>query len=179
MAPPERKGTSVVGPASRPTPPGQGGGGLAGTLRLLACLLLLGLGSVLGWQARGLQLARPVSDGPAGELLRRRQELLAAGWKEVDGGVFARPCQAPCRPPRIFGGGAAAAVEVDCLQRPCGVITASFSLLDSGGRVVAERRQQREGRQGERLQLVAESDDPRVVRVELGTLQARAVENGG
>jgi hypothetical protein len=29
------------------------------------------------------------------------------------------------------------------------------------------------------LQLVAESDDPRVSRVELSSLRARAVENGG
>ncbi|MFM7313947.1 MAG: hypothetical protein ACKO0M_12400, partial [Cyanobium sp.] len=105
--------------------------------------------------------------------------LLAAGWKEVDGGVFARPCQAPCRPPRIYGGGAAASVEVECLLRPCGTITAGFALLDRAGGVVDQRQVERQGRQGERLQLLVESQDPRVVRVELATLQARAVENGG
>lgn len=175
MATPERSLTT--------SPSGKGsksrGGGLGGLLKLLGALLLMGLGSVLGWQLKALVLARPVQDDPAGQLLKRRQALLAAGWKEVDGGVFARPCQAPCRPPRIYGGGGAAAVEVDCLERNCGQISARFALLDASGAVVGERQIDRQGRQGERLQLVAESDDPRVSRVELSTLRARAVENGG
>lgn len=148
-------------------------------LKLLTCLILTGLGGALGWQLRGLVLTRPITDDPAGQRLKHRQTLLASGWKEVDGGVFARPCQSPCRPPRIYGGGAAAAVEVDCLERNCGRISARFALIDASGTVVGERQIERPGRQGERLQLLAESDDPRVSRVELSTLRARAVENGG
>lgn len=176
MASPERASQAGSGSAG---PQARRGSGLGAALKLVGCLLLLALGGALGWQLKGLMLARPVADDPAGQLLRRRQALLAAGWKEVDGGVFARPCQAPCRPPRIYGGGAAAAVEVECLERNCGAISARFALLDASGAVVSERTIERQGRQGERLQLLAESDDPRVRRVELGTLRARAVENGG
>lgn len=171
MASPER--ASLTAPQSRR------GGGRGATLKLLGCLLLLGLGGALGWQLREVVLARPIADDPAGQRLKRRQALLAAGWKELDGGVFARPCQAPCQPPRIYGGGAATAVEVDCLERNCGLISARFALLDTSGSVLGERQVERQGRQGERLQLLAESDDPRVSRVELSTLRARAVENGG
>ena len=155
------------------------GSGLGRVMRLLGALVLLGLGGMLGWQLKAMVLAQPVPDDPAGQLRERRQALLASGWKEVDGGVFARPCQTPCRPPRIYGGGAAAAVEVECLERNCGLISARFALLDAAGAEVAERTIERQGRQGERLQLLAESDDPRVSRVELSTLRARAVENGG
>lgn len=176
MASPEHASQAGSGSAGQQT---RRVSGLGAGLKLVGCLLLLGLGAALGWQLKGLVLARPVADDPAGQLLRRRQALLAAGWKEVDGGVFARPCQAPCRPPRIYGGGAAAAVEVECLERNCGAISARFALLDAAGAVVSERTIERQGRQGERLQLLAESDDPRVRRVELGTLRARAVENGG
>lgn len=175
MASPER--ASQTGPGSAGAQ-ARRSGGLGAALKLCGCLLLLGLGGVLGWQLRGLVLAQPVADDPAGQLLKRRQALLANGWKQVDGGVFARPCQAPCRPPRIYGGGAAAAVEVDCLERNCGAISARFALLDAAGGVIGERQVERQGRQGERLQLLAESDDPRVRRVELSTLRARAVENG-
>ena len=59
----------------------------------------------------------------------------------------------------------AAVLEVDGLERNCGAVTAVFALLDRGGAVLAERRVERQGRQGERLQLLAESDDPRVTRV--------------
>lgn len=170
MASPER---------ASPTPgPGRRGGGFGAALKLLGCLLLLGLGGALGWELKQLAQARPLAEDPAGQLSKRRQALLAGGWKEVDGGVFARPCQTPCRPPRIYGGGAAAAVEVDCLERNCGVISARFALIDAAGKEVGERQIERTGRQGERLQLLAESDDPRVTRVELSTLRARAVENG-
>ncbi len=177
MATPEHDLTTTS--AGSRTANSRRGSGLGGVLKLLGALLLLGLGGVLGWQLKGLVLAQPVPDDPASQLLKHRQALLAAGWKEVDGGVFARPCQAPCRPPRIYGGGAAAAVEVDCLERNCGVINARFALVDAAGTVVGERQIERQGRQGERLQLLAESDDPRVRRVELSTLRARAVENGG
>ena len=176
MATPERAQASTATQASRS---GAGGGGLGAALKLLGCLILLGLGGALGWQARTLVLQRPVPDDPAGALIQRREALLAAGWKQLDGGVYARPCQAPCRPPRIYGGGAAGAVEVECLERNCGTISATFALLDASGAVIGERKVERQGRQGERLQLVAESDDPRVSRVELGSLRARAVENGG
>ena len=172
MATPERALTPTKDQAAR-------GGGLGPTLKLLGCLILLGLGGALGWQARTLVLERPVPDDPAGALIKRREALLAAGWKQLDGGVYARPCQAPCRPPRIYGGGAAGAVEVECLERNCGTISAAFALLDASGAVIGERKVERQGRQGERLQLVAESDDPRVSRVELSSLRARAVENGG
>ncbi len=176
MATPERAlGTT----ATKPSRPGARGGGLGAAPKLLGCLILLGLGGALGWQARTLVLQRPVPDDPAGALIQRRQALLAAGWKQLDGGVYARPCQAPCRPPRIYGGGAAGAVEVECLERNCGTISAAFALLDASGAVIGERKVERQGRQGERLQLVAESDDPRVSRVELSSLRARAVENGG
>jgi len=133
----------------------------------------------MGWQLKGLVLAQQRPDNPADQQSQRRQALLAAGWKELDGGVFARPCQLPCRPPRIYGGGAASAVEVDCLERNCGLISARFALLDAAGNVVGERLVERQGRQGERLQLLAESDEPRVSRMELSSLRARAVENGG
>ena len=176
MATPERAQASSATEASRP---GARGGGLGTALKLLGCLILLGLGGAVGWQARTLVLQRPVPDDPAGALIQRRQALLAAGWKQLDGGVYARPCQAPCRPPRIYGGGAAGAVEVECLERNCGTISAAFALLDASGAVIGERKVERQGRQGERLQLVAESDDPRVSRVELSSLRARAVENGG
>lgn len=162
-----------------PGSPPRHGGGLAATLKLLACLMLLALGGAMGWQLKGLVLARQLTDNPADQQSQRRQALLAAGWKELDGGVFARPCQLPCRPPRIYGGGAAAAVEVDCLERNCGLISARFALLDAAGNVVGERLVERQGRQGERLQLLAESDEPRVSRMELSSLRARAVENGG
>ncbi len=175
MAPPEHSSVATTAGKDRV---GRGSG-LGRTLKLVAALLLLGLGGVMGWQLRGLVLAQPMPDDPAGQLLKRRQALLDTGWKEVDGGVYARPCQTPCRPPRIYGGGAAAAVEVECLKRNCGAISASFALLDTSGSVVGERKVERQGRQGERLQLVAESDDPRVSRVELSKLRARAVENGG
>lgn len=46
------------------------------------------------------------------------------------------------------------------------------------GAVLQERTTSREGRQGERLQLLVESEDPRVSRVELSTLRARVVEDG-
>ena len=177
MAIPER--ALVSPPTTKPERAASRGSGLGGALKLLGCLILLGLGGMMGWQLKALVLAQPVPDDPAGRLLKSRQALLAAGWKEVDGGVFARPCQTPCRPPRIYGGGAAAAVEVDCLERNCGQISARFALLDAAGTVVGERTIERQGRQGERLQLLAESDDPRVSRVELSTLRARAVENGG
>jgi hypothetical protein len=172
MATPERALTPTKDQAAR-------GGGLGPTLKLLGCLILLGLGGALGWQARTLVLERPVPDDPAGALIKRREALLAAGWKQLDGGVYARPCQAPCRPPRIYGGGAAGAVEVECLERTCGTISAAIALLDASGAVIGERKVERQGRQGERLQLVAESDDPRVSRVEVSSLRARAVENGG
>lgn len=177
MAPPERALPTTA--AGKATPTSSKGAGLGAALKLLGCLILLGLGGALGWQARTLVLQRPAPDDPATALIKRREALLAAGWKELDGGVYARPCQAPCRPPRIYGGGAAAAVEVECLERHCGTISASFALLDGSGAVLGERRVERQGRQGERLQLLAESDDPRVSRVELSTLRARAVENGG
>ena len=176
MATPDRAHASSATVASRP---GASGGGLGAALKLLGCLILLGLGGALGWQARTLVLQRPVPDDPAGALIKRREALLAAGWKQLDGGVYARPCQAPCRPPRIYGGGAAGAVEVECLERNCGTISAEFALLDGSGAVVGERTVERQGRQGERLLLLAESDDPRVRRVELSNLRARAVENGG
>ena len=170
MAPPEPRGPAS--PASR-------GSGFGASLRLLACLLLLGLGATLGWQARGLLQARTPSEDPEARRLRQRQELISAGWKPLEGGVFVRPCQAPCRPPRIYGGGSAAAVEVECLERNCGMISARFALLDRQGVVLGELPVQRQGRQGERLQLVAESADPRVTRMELSSITARAVENGG
>ncbi len=177
MATPERPSLTASGGGSPAAARQRGGPGAA--LKLLGCLLLLGLGGVLGWQLKGLVLARPVPDDPAGALLKRREALLASGWKPLDGGVYARPCQAPCRPPRIYGGGSAGAVEVECLERNCGTIRADFALLDASGAVIGERTVERQGRQGERLQLVAESDDPRVRRVELSNLRARAVENGG
>ena len=105
MAPPERiPAAAGSGPAGAVR-----SGGVGAWLRLAAALLLLGLGGSLGWQARTLLLQRPVTDDPAAAPTQRRQALLASGWKEVDSGVFARPCQSPCRPPRIYGGGAAAA----------------------------------------------------------------------
>ena len=101
MAPPEQALTSrATGQAAHSS---SRGGGLGAALKLLGCLMLLGLGGAGGWHARTLVLQRPLPGDPAGALIQRRDALLADGWKELDGGVYARPCQAPCRPPRIFG----------------------------------------------------------------------------
>ena len=53
MATPERGSLTASGPAAGRR------GGLGAALKLVGCLLLLGLGGALGWQLKGLVLARP------------------------------------------------------------------------------------------------------------------------
>jgi hypothetical protein len=52
------------------------------------------------------------------------ENLVSAGWQESDQGVFTRRCQDNCRRPVLYGGGVADVMEVNCLERPCGVIQA-------------------------------------------------------
>ncbi|MFM7314524.1 MAG: hypothetical protein ACKO0M_15405, partial [Cyanobium sp.] len=69
MATPERIPRQT--PLASPVP--RAGGAVRSGLRLLACLVLLGLGGLLGWQLKGLTLARSAQTDPADPLLRRRE----------------------------------------------------------------------------------------------------------
>jgi hypothetical protein len=136
-------------------------------------LALLSLGFAAGWIAAGF---RPPAHGSAttkpGQTTR--QDLLAAGWQESDQGVFTRRCQDNCRTPVVYGGGMADVMEVHCLDRPCGEIRAAFVVLDDRGQVVHEVIEGRPGRQGERLQLVIESQRPEARRFVLQSFSAKA-----
>jgi len=141
--------------------------------RWLLTVALLALGFGAGWTAAGL---RPPADGaaetkPAKET---RQDLLAAGWQESDQGVFTRRCQDNCRRPLFYGGGVADVMEVNCLERPCGEIRAEFGVLDSRGQLIDQIKGRRPGRQGERLQLVLESQLPEARRFVLQSFTAKA-----
>jgi hypothetical protein len=103
-----------------------------------------------------------------------RHDLLADGWAEVDQGVFTRRCQGNCRRPRLYGGGVADVMEVSCLERPCGQIRAVFDVLDGQSQWLETLTQERPRRQGERLQLVFESDKPQARRFVLREFRARA-----
>lgn len=164
--PPIRK---LPGGKARPTDaatPGFGG-------RFIVAVALLALGFVAGWSGAAL---RPPSQAatvmkPGKET---RQVLLAAGWQESDQGVFTRRCQDNCRMPVLYGGGVLDVMEVNCLDRPCGEIRADFAVLDGRGQVIGQIMERRSGRQGERLQLLLESDLPEARRFLLQSFSAKA-----
>lgn len=138
---------------------------------LVLALVLLGFGA--GWMAAGLRasLAEKPRAGGRGET---RQDLLADGWVEADQGVFTRRCQGICRRPRLYGGGLIDVMEVACLERPCGDIQATFAVLDGQGQEVDKVVETKNGRQGERLQLLIESQKPEARRFALVDFRAKA-----
>jgi hypothetical protein len=138
---------------------------------LMVCLVLLGFGA--GWMAAGLRasLAEKQAGGGRGE---NRQDLLADGWVESDQGVFTRRCQGICRKPRLYGGGIIDVMEVACLERPCGDIQVKFDVVDGLGKVLDTVTLDRPGRQGERLQLVIESQKPEAKSFVLQSFTSRA-----
>lgn len=79
-----------------------------------------------------------------------------------------------CRTPVVYGGGMADVMEVHCLDRPCGEIRAEFVVLDDRGQVIDQIMERRPGRQGERLQLVIESQRPEARRFVLQSFSAKA-----
>ncbi len=170
---------SESGPAGSPAPvpaaeARRGGRSAASWPWLLGVSLLLGLGFYGGWWARTLPwFAAAKPPAPSG-VAAERQQLLATGWREVDAGVLVRPCAGNCRPPRVYGGGAVEVLEVECLDRPCGQIRASFNVLAADDTTVDTLTVTAVGRQGERLQLVAETPNPRARRLVLQAFSARA-----
>lgn len=76
--------------------------------------------------------------------------------------------------PRLFGGGVVDVMEVSCLERPCGEIRAVFDVLDGQGQLLHKLPLLRSGRQGERLQMVLESERPEARRFVLREFRARA-----
>ncbi len=166
-----------VPPGGRPPsppalPPAQGPSRFPPLQRLLILgLVLVGFGA--GWMAAGLRasLAEKPAAGGRGE---SRQDLLADGWVESDQGVFTRRCQGICRKPRLYGGGIIDVMEVACLERPCGDIQVKFDVLDGMGQVLETVPVDRIGRQGERLQLVIESQKPQARSFVLQSFTARA-----
>ena len=152
---------------SAPASPGSGGLFLLGAV-------VLAIGFVAGWSAAGL---RPSLSGgavpvkPGGET---RQALLAAGWQEADQGVFTRRCQDNCRRPVLYGGGLADVMEVNCLERPCGEIRVAFDVLDGRGQLIGRIEKERTGRQGERLQIVLESENSQARRFVPQSFSAKA-----
>lgn len=166
-----------VPPGGRPPsppalPPASGPSRFPILQRLLAVgLVLVGFGA--GWMAAGLRasLAEKPAGGGRGE---SRQDLLADGWVESDQGVFTRRCQGICRKPRLYGGGIIDVMEVACLERPCGEIQATFAALDGQGREVDKVVETKNGRQGERLQLVIESTKPQSRSFALVDFRAKA-----
>ena len=139
----------------------------------MLAIALMALGFGAGWSGAAL---RPQSQGapvmkPGKET---RQDLFAAGWQESDQGVFTRRCQDHCRRPVLYGGGVADVMEVNCLERPCGEIRADFAVVDGRGQVIDQITESRPGRQGERLQLVLESQLPEAQRFVLQSFSAKA-----
>ena len=159
---------SLTGQARSPGGSKSGFGG-----RLLLALTILTLGFGIGWICASL---RPKSSGDAVVNSGRetRQNLLADGWQETDQGVFTRRCQDNCRRPVLYGGGVADVMEVNCLERPCGDIRADFAVLDARGQVIDQIKEERPGRQGERLQIVLESQLPDAHRFVLKSFNAKA-----
>jgi hypothetical protein len=141
--------------------------------RWLLAVALLAFGFGAGWTAAVL---RPPADGAAATKPGKetRQDLLAAGWQESDQGVFTRRCQDNCRRPLFYGGGVVDVMEVNCLERPCGEIQAEFAVLDGRGQVIDQIKERRPGRQGERLQLLLESQLPEAHRFVLQSFSAKA-----
>lgn len=159
-----------------PVPPGKPAASKPARFPILQRLLVLGLvvlGFGAGWMAAGLR-ASLAEKPPAGGRGESRQDLLADGWVEADQGVFTRRCQGICRKPRLYGGGIIDVMEVACLERPCGDIQARFDVLDGMGQVLGEVALDRPGRQGERLQLLIESDKPQARSFALRSFSARA-----
>jgi hypothetical protein len=138
---------------------------------LMVALVLLGFGA--GWMAAGLRASLPEKP-PAGGRGESRQDLLADGWVESDQGVFTRRCQDNCRRPVLYGGGVADVMEVNCLERPCGEIRVQFGVIDDRGQVIDQIKVRRPGRQGERLQLVLESQLPEARRFVQQSFSAKA-----
>jgi hypothetical protein len=138
---------------------------------LMVALVLLGFGA--GWLAAGLR-ASLAEKPPAGGRGESRQDLLADGWVESDQGVFTRRCQGICRKPRLYGGGIIDVMEVACLERPCGDIQVKFDVVDGLGKVLDTVTLDRPGRQGERLQLVIESQKPEAKSFVLQSFTSRA-----
>ena len=159
-------------PVAPGKPPAPGPSRFPVLQRLLALgLVVLGFGA--DWMAAGLRasLAEKPAGGGRGE---SRQDLLADGWVESDQGVFTRRCQGICRKPRLYGGGIIDVMEVACLERPCGDIQVKFDVLDGMGKVLETVPVDRIGRQGERLQLVIESQKPEAKSFALQSFTARA-----
>jgi hypothetical protein len=151
--------------------PAPGSPGLGGLL--LLGVVFLAIGFVAGWSAAGL---RPQLSGaaPAKPGRETRQALLAAGWQEADQGVFTRRCQDNCRRPVLYGGGVADVMEINCLERPCGEIRVAFDVLDGRGQVIDRIEEISKGRQGERLQIVLESQNMEARRFVLQSFSAKA-----
>jgi hypothetical protein len=74
----------------------------------------------------------------------------------------------------LYGGGVADVMEVNCLERPCGVIQAVFAVVDGRGQMVDQKTESRPGLQGERLQLVLVSRHPEARRFVLQSFSAKA-----
>jgi hypothetical protein len=85
-----------------------------------------------------------------------------------------RRCQDNCRQPVLYGGGIADVMEVHCLERPCGEIRAEFVVLDERGQQIDQVVKRRTGFQGERLQLVIESERPDAHRFVPQSFKAKA-----
>lgn len=141
--------------------------------RLLLAVVLLAIGFVAGWSVAGLR-QQLSSAGAAKPDRETRQTLLAAGWKEGDQGVFTRRCQDNCRKPVLYGGGVADVMEVNCLERPCGEIRVAFDVVDGRGQVIDRIEERSKGRQGERLQIVFESQNSEARSFVLQSFSAKA-----
>lgn len=141
--------------------------------RLMLAVVLLAMGFVAGSTLAGLrqQISGAVAAKPGGET---RQTLLEAGWQDADQGVFTRRCQDNCRKPVLYGGGVADVMEVNCLERPCGEIRVAFDVVDGRGQVIDRIAEIRNGRQGERLQIVLESQNSEAHRFVLQSFSAKA-----
>jgi hypothetical protein len=173
----ERKAPARGGPPQGKPPGGQSrlpspaSTGLSG--RLFLAVVLLALGFAAGWTAAS---QRPPASGVAAAKLGResRQDLLSSGWQEADQGVFTRRCQDNCRRPVLYGGGVADVMEVNCLERPCGDIRVAFDVVDGRGQVIDRIEEISKGRQGERLQIVLESQKSEARRFVLQSFSAKA-----
>ncbi|MFN6134012.1 MAG: hypothetical protein ACK46L_14120 [Synechococcaceae cyanobacterium] len=65
-------------------------------------------------------------------------------------------------------------MEVNCLERPCGEIRVEFDVVDGRGQLIDKIKESRPGRQGERLQIVFESQLPEARRFVLQSFRAKA-----
>ena len=140
---------------------------------LMLAFVFLAIGFVAGLTVAGLrqQIFGTVAAKPGRET---RQTLLAAGWQEADQGVFTRRCQDNCRKPVLYGGGVADVLEVNCLERPCGEIRVAFNVVDGRGQVIDRIEEIMKGRQGERLQVVLESQNSEAHSLVLQSFSAKA-----